>query len=325
MQDQPTGPRVLDPEDIEAVYRALLGRGVEPRALEAHLGGRHTLAGFLKVVTASPEFGWAANRWALQTLRVPTTYGAVQARGTPEQIERLIAHARAVWSSYGEQDPYWSVITAENFRAVAIDTDAIETFYASGANDLIWVLDSCARNGVELDFSGVALDFGCGVARAGQHLAARFAHYIGVDISQPHLKLAAERCASVGLANTTFQTLPQMLDQPPSVDFIYSVLVLQHNAPPVMADLLGRLCAALRPGGLIYFQVPVALRNYTFDLEKYLAAPPAHGQMEMHCLPQRDVFQILADHQVDLLEMLPDYGIGSCGLSATFFGRKRQA
>src|SRR5271169_236009 len=41
-----------------------------------------------------------------------------------------------------------------------------------------------------------------------------------------------------------------------NVDLFFSIIVLQHNPPPVILGILDAAFAGLRPGGLAFFQVP---------------------------------------------------------------------
>ena len=42
----------------------------------------------------------------------------------------------------------------------------------------------------------------------------------------------------------------------PKADVIYSVIVLQHNPPPIMAIIVRQFMKGLNPGGVAYFQLP---------------------------------------------------------------------
>ena len=52
------------------------------------------------------------------------------------------------------------------------------------------------------------------------------------------------------------------------VDVSYSIIVLQHNPPPVIAFIVEALIHSLNPGGVAFFQVPTYRRGYTFSLIK---------------------------------------------------------
>ena len=43
------------------------------------------------------------------------------------------------------------------------------------------------------------------------------------------------------------------------VDLVYSLIVLQHNPPPVIRLIVRAFLKALNPGGVAYFQVPTTV------------------------------------------------------------------
>ena len=56
----------------------------------------------------------------------------------------------------------------------------------------------------------------------------------------------------------------------PTFDCFISLIVLQHNPPPVIAFLLRTILRKLTPGGLAYFQVPTYQRGAVFKADEYL-------------------------------------------------------
>ena len=263
---------------------------------------------------------------AQQTLARLTTDPSLCRRndvgGTPEERLRLIEHTRKVWSIYGDKDPFFSVLTHDEFRIEAMTVEAEQKFYESGAWDAEMLFKACERNGLSPPLNGTIVDFGCGLGRVGEHLARRFENYVGVDISLSHLAMAKARFSTRGLRNARFMLLSDYLDHPVPADAFFSFIVLQHNPPPIIAMMLDKLCAMLRSGGIAYFQVPTALFDYEFQLTNYLQALPSHGMMEMHALPQHEVFKILDRNKCCPLEILADGKAGSLGMSTTFFACK---
>lgn len=101
---------------------------------------------------------------------------------------------------------------------------------------------------------GVAiLEAGCGVGAQTVTIASLnpSAQITSVDLSNPSLELAVERCARAGITNVTFEQadifeLPYV---PASFDHVFVCFVLEHLADPVGA--LRALQRMLRPGGTI--------------------------------------------------------------------------
>jgi hypothetical protein len=117
---------------------------------------------------------------------------------------------------------------------------------------------------------------------------------------------------------------PADLDKLSDCVMFVLVIVLQHNPPPIMRLILRRALAGLSRHGIAYFQIPTYMPGYTFDTATYLKAAPDGPVMEMHCLPQRDVFELLANSDCVPLEVQRDASIGNPDnwLSYTFLAQK---
>ena len=92
----------------------------------------------------------------------------------------------------------------------------------------------------------------------------------------------------------------------PHFDVFFSIIVLQHNPPPLIAYLLKTMLQKLNAGGLAYFQVPTYRYGYSFDAEAYVASEPKLGVPEMHVLPQHVILKIAADAGCRPLEVRED-------------------
>ena len=108
------------------------------------------------------------------------------------------------------------------------------------------------------------------------------------------------------------------------VDLFYSIIVLQHNPPPVMMEILDRAFASLRPDGVAFFQIQTYSMNYTFSAQDYLKAIGESKGMEMHFLPHREIFDLARQHDVFPVEVQPDWcGIPGQYNSTAFLFRKQ--
>ena len=113
------------------------------------------------------------------------------------------------------------------------------------------------------------------------------------------------------------------MHQLPNVDAILSVITLQHNPPPVMAWILKNLLNILNPGGVAFIQIPTYRNGYLFEAERYLqTAQP--NTLEMHFLPQHEVFRIISESNSICLEIREDSMVGdeTQMLSNTFLIQK---
>lgn len=303
-------------EDVVWIYRALLEREPESEAVVQGMVGVR-LGDLILSFLGSEERARRQVGLLNERYRSAWPGGVVDLTASPEALRSLFETARRTWSRLGEQEPFWSVMTDPAYRAAVLDEGAQARFFETGAEDVVAFTAACARNGIPLDRDGQVIDFGCGVGRLGVHLARQFGDYLGVDISPAHLAEAATRLATV-TARADFRLLDDFLAGDDACACVFSVLVLQHNAPPVMAELLRVLIARLRPGGVGYLQIPHVLHGYAYSAEVHLANPHPVGEMEMHALPQAEVFRMLAEGGARLIEALADGRPGPAGLSTTY-------
>ena len=315
--------QVATEDDIRGLYRAILSRDAESDSvvtIKANSG--RTLGEHIIDMVNSAELDQTKRSRSPHQSPARNRPAKIDTDGTDEQLAALRAHVRSVWANYGTTEPYWSVLTSDTYRGTRIESGIEEQFYDSGAMDVGVFFNACASNNLNVPTSGRVLDFGCGVGRLAQHLSTKFDKYVGIDISAPHLALAAKRMNDIGRRNVSFQSLTDFIDASETYDCFFTVLVLQHNPPPVMADLLRLLLARLETGGVGYFQIPCELFNYEFDLSKYLKHLNGQGAMEMHALPQRVVFDIINSARCHVVEVVPCDRIGRIGHSYSFLVAK---
>jgi cyclopropane fatty-acyl-phospholipid synthase-like methyltransferase len=108
------------------------------------------------------------------------------------------------------------------------------------------------------------LDYGCGPGYLAAAVARDAAQVDAVDISRG--VLACARTLN-GRPNITFQTPEEFQATGVQVDLAYSFAVIQHLRTEVLQDVLGRMAAAVRPGGtlLLHFAVPDEVQWRTED------------------------------------------------------------
>ena len=310
--------------DIRALYRTVLKREAESDAVvRNYTDAQVSLGAALDIFLNCPEYverNVPSGSAAIWRARQP---GVVEIDATEAQLAAMRAHIEKVWSAYGEEQTYWSVLTADKYRDDALDATALADFYASGFRTYEQIARLLTRNGIEDAGINSVLDFGCGVGRLAAPFVEHFGHYTGVDISPGHLRLARERAAASALATTDFMSMADFLRSDIAYDLYYSLIVLQHNPPPIMREMLRAGLRRVRPGGYALFQIPAMIFDYNFSVELYLAGG-ARDSMEMHALPQRAVFAELADAGFQLLEVVPDPFIGTAGISYVYLAQKRQ-
>ena len=165
-------------------------------------------------------------------------------------VARLLDHVAGAWTHMGKVEPHYSVITDPRFKPDRIGA-YLEEFHASGRQSLARMHSALARNGLAPAKDAVVFELGCGVGRITHWLAAEAARVLAVDVSAHHLELARHHLQAGGVDNVELVRLERVedIDKLPACDLFFSVIVLQHNPPPVIAAILGRAFARLRPGG----------------------------------------------------------------------------
>jgi len=157
------------------------------------------------------------------------------------------------WTILGRYDPLWAVLTEEERRG---GKWAPEDFFATGVAEVRQLSEVMTGKG--LPWGGArALDFGCGVGRITQALAEHFERVDGVDISAPMLEQARRFNARGDACCFTENQRPDLQLFPSGhFDFIYSRIVLQHMPAPLARGYLREFHRVLRPGGVLFFQIP---------------------------------------------------------------------
>ena len=195
---------------------------------------------------------------------------------------------------------------------------------ASGAADAAQLVASLRRHGLAPSEFPHVCDFGCGVGRVTLPLAATFSRVTACDVSTAHLHVARRAAAEAGLRNAVFSLVNAVdFGMAASFDLWFSTLVLQHNPAPIMAMILKRMFALLRPGGVAAFQAPTYMTDYRFSAAEYLASPPVEG-FEIHVIPQAVVFALAQTAGCVPLEVREDEAVWppSIVISNSFIFRK---
>lgn len=287
----------LSEEAVRWAYRMILGREPESQAIiaeqiQTHPDAHRMRASFLQSVEFSRSLP-AQMRIQFSGHEPPIR---VDCDGPPDALQRLFEHVNRNWHELGESEPFWSVLTAPEYRGIP-QAESIRRFFASGPVDVRQFLDTLARSDLDLTGRTICLEYGCGLGRITRALAPHFHKTIGVDISKSHLDHARRYAKRDGILGIEWQHLASVdsLDQLPQVDVIYSMIVLQHNPPPVIDRIIAAFARILKPGGLAYFQVPTYRIGYCFDLQRYLKTAASVSGMEMHVYPQHRIFRHFAD------------------------------
>lgn len=299
----------VDETAVRWAYRIALGREPESEAIVRAYSDRvKSIAELRDIFLTSTEFrGQVAPR--LAEITPPQASGfepamEIRCPDAPDMRNRVFQHIAESWSHFGETEPHWSVLTTEEFKQDQLDAN-LEAFHEFGATDVNRFLATLQRNGLSIPEGAHCIELGCGVGRLTRWLAPHFSTMTALDVSPGHLALAKNYVEqhSEGVEFRQLKKLEDLELLPPAQVF-FTFLVLQHNPPPVIEALLDGILARLVPGGIAYFHLQTYCPDYRFDLEEYLADQEGKITMEMHALPQKEVFRIAARHDMQPIEVL---------------------
>jgi SAM-dependent methyltransferase len=162
------------------------------------------------------------------------------------------------WEALGDTDPMFGVLSDPTKHGGKWQVDE---FFESGrahVKKLLRTLDDARASYVR----GRCLDFGCGVGRLTIPLAESFTHTVGVDVARPMIE-AAQRHRAPGMrCEFVVNRHPDLRDfATATFDVVHSCLVLQHIPPDISAGYIAEFFRVCKPGGLVVFQVPAAIRS----------------------------------------------------------------
>ncbi len=317
-------PAPVNPETVKWAYRLFLDREPESTAVIKDKTRRlRTIAELRTEFMQSVEFK-QANYTYTPALAGDEPRMEIEDVTSPEELQALFAHIQDTWQHLGEVEPHWSVLSANEFLASQIHEN-LESFYASGMTDINRLYSALERSGIEADLLHTCLEYGCGLGRVTRWLAQRFEVVYGYDISKTHLRAAGEYLNGIGIHNIQLSHVSHVneIKTLPKVDLVYSVIVLQHNPPPLIALMIREFIRALNPGGVAYFQLPTYRKDYSFTTAEYLKGTLSQ-EIEMHVLPQKKVFEIVQQEGGRVIEVIEDGWTGGRykELSNTFLIQK---
>ncbi len=225
---------------------------------------------------------------------------------------------RRTFEKLGREDPLYGVLTDHSRRHNRWDE---AEFFATGVAEIEAVMTYVTQQAPDLRRTR-ALDFGCGVGRLSQALAAYFEQVTGIDIAASMLERAREfnRFGDrVEYLHNTSDDLALLPDA--GFDFVYSNIVLQHIPPESSRRYIREFLRVLRPGGIAVFQVPSgkpyapgSLRALLYRLQRRTLRRAwkivrGRAPYEMHYVPLEHVKEIVADAGGRMLDIV-DVGRG---------------
>ncbi len=324
---------MLNPNDVVLAYRLMLGREPENEEVINNLCQTvHSVGRLRDAFIGSSEFrqrmgdilGQQQNVRQRHPFNLPSI--PVEVNVSASDIDLMFDRIHQEWEFLGEADPYWSVVTQPQYHLDDFETHR-EQFFRSGKYSSDLFLSCLRRNSINPNLHSVCLEVGCGVGRVTRYLSRNFESLIATDISSKHLAIARRHLSEEGVKNVELIQLETIraINNLPRVDAVFSVITLQHNPPPVMAWMIRALLGLLNDGGVAYLQIPTYKSGYLFEVGRYLASQ-APKSLEMHFLPQSEVFKLVADGGCRCLEIREDAMVGEEDkmLSNTFLIQKNK-
>jgi ubiquinone/menaquinone biosynthesis C-methylase UbiE len=161
----------------------------------------------------------------------------------------------AEWERNAEKDAYWAVLTSYQQEQTGWSREA---FFNSGKQEIESLMEYAKKSSLPIDFSGNALDFGCGTGRLSQALGTVFNTVCGIDVSAIMIQKAKEALIP-SMHNIEFIHNPVTnlkVFEHARFDFIYSNIVLQHIAPRHQMRYLEEFARVLNKQGWMIVQIP---------------------------------------------------------------------
>jgi 2-polyprenyl-3-methyl-5-hydroxy-6-metoxy-1,4-benzoquinol methylase len=228
------------------------------------------------------------------------------------------------WEWYGKNDPYYGVVSWDQFRSDQLDEQGRAAFFQAGEAYVRDLTEQIRRLVVGEFCPGRVLDHGCGVGRITIPLARLYPEVVGADISPSMLGHARENCRAMGIGNAEFVDAGEVLrGRLGQFDFIHSYIVFQHipvgRGYEITQALLG-LLAAGGVGALHFTYRRSAGRHLRSRLlpAVYRRVPYAYRLRRL--LKREPVMQMNEYDLNQILTWLHDIGCGGVNLRFTDHG-----
>ncbi|HEY2842920.1 MAG TPA: class I SAM-dependent methyltransferase [Bryobacteraceae bacterium] len=207
------------------------------------------------------------------------------------------------WEQQAHADPMWAILTDPDKADGRWDADE---FFATGIREIGVVMEQAAAWGRPAA-QRTALDFGCGIGRLTQALAAHFDQVYGVDIAPRMIELAGEHNRHG--ARCQYRCNPENHLRSfagGSIDMIYSWITLQHMRPRYAREYMREFLRVLAPGGLLLFQYPSRPLSLRTHFGKGLAFLTRQQPMYMNGMNRSAVVALLERGGGRVLEIRQD-------------------
>jgi hypothetical protein len=147
---------MLTPDDVRNAYRFFLGREPEDTGVvDRHLSKVTSTADLRFRFMSSPEFYKTNSREILRNFaawEARKKQNSIEVECKGEDLERIFRHIQQVWSSLGDIEPHFSVVSTPNYKPENL-RENMESFFRSGKSEV----DLLKRLMVSLEIGGIAV------------------------------------------------------------------------------------------------------------------------------------------------------------------------
>src|SRR5215510_1636500 len=210
-------------EIIRACYKVILGREPENKSVVTRRLGM-PLEDILTEFLNSAEYNERVPSQIRENYRALP--GRIDVNVSNEKLQEMFQRIIEEWAQLGEENPFWSVSTNEEFKSNVINNEVITRFYDAGRKDAALIDVFSSRNEVEVARGGICVELGSGVGRVTKHLAERFDKVIAIDISPGHLKICESHLNAWGIKNVEYMLLknPESINDVVPYDHFFSTI-----------------------------------------------------------------------------------------------------
>eukprot|EP01084_Bolivina_argentea_P275963 470726_1 len=217
-------------------------------------------------------------------------------------LSMLFNTVKHTWNDYGKHRPYWGVINRDEYSTPNITDDDLLDFLITGVTIVNKSLDSIRKYNVTLNYNR-ALDFGCGACRLSLSLASYFDIVYSMDISEFYLNECSNNAKKFEMNNI----VPMINDGSVNlhgikVDFIFSLITIQHNPPEIQQYTIKRLLQLLNPKGVAYLHVVYGVKNRSaHDVDGQVEKAKTQVKIQMHYTPIELIEYIVREQNCKLV------------------------
>jgi 2-polyprenyl-3-methyl-5-hydroxy-6-metoxy-1,4-benzoquinol methylase len=225
------------------------------------------------------------------------------------------------WTLLGENDPYWSVLSSDEYSGV-MSQHEVEKFYQTGNEIVARYFDLANSVGIDLNLDQTVLELGCGVGRITKSLSEKFLKVIALDISPGNIEMAKRNLTAISNVEFIQVSSLETITELPRFGHLVSVITLQHNPPHIQDAILRILLSKVSTaGGLAFFQTVTNISKNHQNTNQNLEI---ENQFSTYAFPMDKVLSILRSLDFELLQIYrDDFQLDPDFHSYSFFARRK--